>query len=223
MRKLLEKFGLKKSKKKMSVPPMNYRNLMRFLFQQRIYNMIHKLDGDVVECGLGHGTSLLGWCYLAHEEGTHRHVWGFDSFKGFPEPTEFDGLEKTKKKAGDWAVGSLNDMMKKLSMAGLAPEWLRIHLTLVEGFFQDSLVNYKGKEIALLFIDADLYDSYKTVLEQLYSKVQRGGIIAFDEYAGTLELHKWPGAKRAVDEFFADKNVEIQFDKHFCKYYVIKP
>jgi len=33
----------------------------------------------------------------------------------------------------------------------------------------------------------------------------------------------FPGAKQGIDEFFADKEIEILRDQSFGKYYVVKP
>jgi dTDP-rhamnose C3-O-methyltransferase len=38
-------------------------------------------------------------------------------------------------------------------------------------------------------------------LEALWPRVNRGGVVIFDEYG----IHDWPGETAAVDEFFADK------------------
>lgn len=80
-----------------------------------------------------------------------------------------------------------------------------------------------GKGIALLHIDADLYQSYLEALNILYAKVQPGGVIVFDEYMDGITHVNFPGAKTAIDEFFADKPFNIQRDKHYGKYYIIKP
>jgi hypothetical protein len=206
----------------LATPALTFANAARFLYQQRLFQRIGPLDGDVVECGVGKGVTLLMWAALCHEEAGQRRIWGFDSFEGFPEPTAEDDSER-KPRRGEWNVGTIRDMHKMLVGAGFADLWLRTRVTLVKGFFEESLAKYTGDEIALLHIDADLYESYKTVLEDLYGKVRPGGVIAFDEYMGSFEHHGFPGAKKAVDEFFADKDATIQRDEAFGKYFVVKP
>ena len=46
----------------------------------------------------------------------------------------------------------------------------------------------------------DLYQSYLDVLRQLWPRVRVGGVVAFDEY---FDVAAFPGAKAAIDEFFA--------------------
>ena len=91
-------------------------------------------------------------------------------------------------------------------------------MRLVKGFFDNTLSSYEGR-IALLHLDGDLYESYKVPLATLYDKVVRGGIIMFDEYADP----RWTGARKAIDEFFADKpEVVVPHAKCTWKYYVEK-
>ena len=205
----------------LGIPLMDRRNIGHFLYQQRLFNLIYDLDGDIVECGVGHGKSMLSWAYLSINEGSNRKIWGFDSFEGFPEPVEQDKSPRNPSK-GEWGGTSLPDMLTMLSNAGLEKFWLASQITLVKGFFEESLIKYTGEKIALLHLDVDLYSSYQVALESLYSRVVTGGIIAFDEYMGTKEHYKFPGAKKAIDEFFKGRKVNILRDPIWGKYYLIK-
>jgi len=40
---------------------------------------------------------------------------------------------------------------------------------------------------------------------------------------GTWEHYNFPGAKKAIDEYFSDLGVGILRDPAFGKYYVVKP
>lgn len=205
-----------------SPPTINLLNACRFLYQKRLMDIIRNLDGDIVECGVGVGQTLLYWAILAYDEGHNRRIWGFDSFEGFPEPGAEDASPRNPKK-GEWAVGSIRSIQDLLLQSGLAAEWVRSHVTLIKGFFEESLPKYTGSKIVLLHIDADLYRSYKAALEILYPKVVRQGVVAFDEYMGTWEHYYFPGAKKAIDEFFSGLDVEILRDPAFGKYYIVKP
>lgn len=59
---------------------------------------------------------------------------------------------------------------------------------------------------ALLHLDCDLYESHKLSLENLYGKIQPGGVIMFEEYGDT----RWPGASKAIDVFLSDKPEHVQ-------------
>ena len=64
-----------------------------------------------------------------------------------------------------------------------------------------------GVRFSLVHLDCDLYKPTRAVLQALWDKVTRGGVVIFDEYA----IADWPGETAAVDEFLADKpNVRLQ-------------
>ena len=95
------------------------------------------------------------------------------------------------------------------------------HITLIKGYFNQTLSNYTGKQIALLHIDCDLYDGYLTVLETFYHRVVKGGLILFDEY----DVKSFPGATKAVDSFLSkldDSDYKFIYDETISKYYVVK-
>ena len=65
-------------------------------------------------------------------------------------------------------------------------------------------------------------DSYLSVLKELYPRVTRDGIVIFDEYIKTDDLLAWPGAQKAIDEYFEEKKSLISRDKVTGRYYLIK-
>jgi hypothetical protein len=79
---------------------------------------------------------------------------------------------------------------------------------LVKGDILKTLPEYVERnpqlKISLLHLDTDIYEPSKIILEILYDKVVRGGVIVLDDY-GTFA-----GETKAVDDFFADKEVHIQ-------------
>lgn len=201
------------------VPMMALKNSKRLLYQQRLFNKISNIEGDVVECGVGWGVSFLLWATLCLDEAEGRSLYGFDSFEGFPVPTEEDHSPRMPRK-GQWSVATPESTLRLLHEVGFKQAWLNDHVSLIKGYFHNTLHLYQGKSIALLHIDVDLYDSYKVVLEALYDKVAPGGVIAFDEYLESEK--KWPGACKAIDEFFQDKPFTPIHDIKFNKYYFIK-
>jgi hypothetical protein len=110
-------------------------------------------------------------------------------------------------------------VLKVLEEGRVSAEFVRESVCLVRGYFEETLHQYDG-EIALLHLDCDLYESYSTCLNALYPKVRPGGIIVFDEY----EDNNFPGAKRAIDEFFRDKPEKpLMYQQYYyLKYYVMK-
>jgi hypothetical protein len=206
---------------KIPLPTFTAVQVGRFLFFKRLLDLLNDVEGDVVECGVGRGRSLLLLALLCREEEKGRQIWGFDSFEGLPEPSEEDASPRNPRK-GQYRA-DIAGVRALLQEAQLDDLYMRSKVTLVKGVFNESLHKYAGQGIALLHIDADLYQSYLDTLNILYDKVRPGGVIAFDEYMDGITHVNYPGAKQAIDEFFADKPFELRRDKHYGKYYVIKP
>lgn len=133
------------------------------------------------------GTFRGGSAYLIAKTCPNTTVHVFDTFNGMPETGMHDNHKK-----GDFAVNS-NDVIKYLQQL----KNIRIH----EGIFPATSAPVQDQQFSLVHIDVDIYQSVKNCLEFFYPRTAPGGIIISDDY-GTLSC---PGAKKAWDEFFADK------------------
>ena len=198
--------------------PLDYINAARFLYYYNLFKLTENVPGDVVECGVGHGRSFLDLAYSIRITGSSKSIWGFDSFEGFPPPTVEDASYHNVKEGG-YAVAE-KTVWERLYVYLKDDLFIRQRVILIKGFFEDTLDNDKLGKISLLSLDVDLYQSYKVCLEKLYPKISPGGIITFDEYL--RESLAFPGAMKAIDEFFSDKNDRFYKDKHYGKYYVVK-
>jgi predicted O-methyltransferase YrrM len=197
--------------------PRVYRgSLDRYLYFLDQLNKIRAIEGDIVECGVSIGHGALLFLLISEYLGVERTYYGFDSFAGFPDPVEKDEVTPITGK-GFWA--SPPEAVLRVLRDGRIPESkIRDRVRLSKGLFDETLPKFQGK-IALLHLDCDLYESYKIALTELYDKVSPGGVIMFDEYADA----RWPGARKAIDEFFADKREKpVPHFKCTWKYYVEK-
>ena len=81
-------------------------------------------------------------------------------------------------------------------------------MDLIEGDITETIPSYVKAnpelKISLLNLDTDIYEPAVTILEHLYPKITKGGILMLDDY-GTH-----PGETKAVDEYFKNKTVEIK-------------
>lgn len=210
--------------------PVGWMRQFRYLCE--LYGKLQGLPGDVVECGLGKGSTFSMLAYLAGTETNRaRKLWGFDSFEGWPQPTKWDRSPRNPQ-AGEWRVDQ-ETITNRLNESGICEEFPDLDIRIVRGFFNKSLPRFPARSIALLHIDADLYPGYRDALKYLYPKVIPGGVVAFDEYKefpedhggasygkGTIE--KWPGATKAIDDYFANRPETIQYHPETKKYYVVK-
>ena len=79
------------------------------------------------------------------------------------------------------------------------------------------LIKHPRMKISLLNLDVDLYEPSKVILENLYPRLSKGGVLILDDY------NVFPGETKAVDEFFNDKKIKIQqFKYRKTPAYVIK-
>jgi hypothetical protein len=192
----------------------------RLFYFQEMLERVRAAQGDVVECGVSIGHGILSFMMLGEMMGRDRRVWGFDSFEGFPVCTEADRKsDGTHQVRHGYYATPLRMVTQVLEDGRVSPSLIEKNLRTVKGYFDRTLGQYEGR-IAVLHLDCDLYESYRTCLAALYEKVVPGGVIMFDEY----EDDSFPGARRAVDEFFADKPERpAEYNRYlYRKYYVVK-
>ena len=203
----------------------------QFLYMSRRFEQIRGVPGDIFECGLGEGNTLAMLAFLIGSEGQRppRRLIGFDSFEGWPEPTEWDASPRNPKK-GEWTV-SRGMVEQRLTESKIREELADLKIEIIEGFLDKSLPEFVciRRQIALLHLDVDLYPGYKDGLKHLFPLVAVGGLVLFDEYR---EFHpedpnygnaeKWPGCTKAVDDYFANRPERLQYDPETKKYWVVK-
>ena len=158
------------------------------------------VPGDVAECGVFKGGSLTAIALYLRENRLAKHVYGLDSFQGFDgsvqKDIELGGAEDCEKRVGGFGATSLADVRAKL--AGLR---LLDTITLVPGYFADTLETLPSTRFSFVHLDCDIYESYKQTLQYFYPRMSPGGIILFDEYNDP----PWPGCNLAVDKFLVGK------------------
>lgn len=164
-----------------------------------------RIPGDVVECGVWRGGSMMAVARTLLREGdTERHLYLFDTFEGMTEPTEhdvsFEGkaaseMMRSAPRSGDresvWCVAS--DDVVRSAMQGTKYPGDRFHL--VKGRVEDTVPEQAPLRISLLRLDTDWYESTRHELEFLFPRLARGGILFIDDYG------HWKGARKAVDEY----------------------
>jgi hypothetical protein len=201
----------------------NYWQIKRLLYFKRLLDLVNSVDGDVVECGIGKGESFYLLCALTELDLKSRNIWGFDSFEGFPEPSVEDASPRAPQK-GDWKEDTIkiDDIYEMLQEGRIPTEFIEMRVNLVKGFFSESLPKFTGDHIALLHLDVDLYESYKQTLEYFWPKVSVGGVVLFDEYKQSGVETTFPGAAKAIDQFFGERKRSILYDPTVRRYYIVK-
>ena len=134
-----------------------------------------------------------------------KKIIAFDTFGAFPE-TSFDPdkavRERFIKAAGEQSI-SVDQMMQVLKH-----KQCDRFVELVPGDICETVPKYvqvnPQLKISLLNLDTDIYEPAVTILEHLYPRIEKGGVLILDDY-GTF-----PGETKAIDDYFKEKDVTIQ-------------
>jgi len=184
---------------------VNLRNLCEFTHtmvgRRRIDNVEQCLDviradnipGDLIETGVWRGgVTVFMRGYLAAYGMEGRSVWVADSFAGLPKPSvaQDEGYDFSEEKVPVLAV-SEEEVRSNFRRYGLLDDRVRF----LKGWFRDSLPMAPVKQLALLRLDGDLYESTMDALNALYAKLEPGGFLIVDDYGD------FQPCRCAVDEF----------------------
>ena len=182
------------------------------LSEDRMNNVYHtvksiidnKIPGDFVETGVWRGgASIFAALILKHFNETKRNVWVCDSFEGFPENKENDEINWSS--LNSWIKASQEDVIKNFEKFDV----LGTNIKFVKGFFADTMKTIEVKEIAVLRLDGDMYNSTMDCLNALYPKLNQGGFCIIDDYCPEI-----PECIRAVNDY-RDKHGIIESLIHF--------
>ncbi len=149
-----------------------------------------QVPGDLLEAGVWRGgASIFMRAVLKAQGDRTRCVWLADSFAGLP-PVNQATETAYEWKAGDMAV-SLEQVRENFARYGLLDDQVKF----LKGFFADTLPQAKIGPLAILRVDADLFESTNDVLAQLYPKLSAGGYAIFDDYQNL------PDCRKAIDQY----------------------
>jgi hypothetical protein len=168
----------------------------------------NEIIGDYVECGTYRGgLSALMLDHLISNK-LDKKLWVYDTFQGMSEPTDLDVSIKNEQALqtfhasknaetgfADWCKATIDIVHSTLNL--VSPEYLN-YTNLIVGKVEDTLQSENNipKNIALMRLDTDWYESTKIELEKFYHLLSIGGVVIIDDY------RLWQGQKLAVDEFF---------------------
>jgi O-methyltransferase len=177
------------------------------------------LPGNVAECGVWQGSTLIPTGLFVRRRGPAKRVMGFDSFQGLDQTVsrdvELGGDADPRKRVGGFSNTSYEAVAQRVRQFGLSGT-----VTLAPGYFQDTLPRHADSRFCFVHLDCVIYESYRQCLEFFFPRMVTGGIMLLDEYKDPT----WPGCTQAVDEFLtgkAERIIEIKSDNHL-KYYLRK-
>ena len=164
-----------------------------------------KVPGEIVECGVWRGGSMMLTALTLLAQGvSDRRLMLYDTFDGMTAPTVEDVEASTGALAGTllaalprddvyWALAPLDQVKANLASTGYPLD----RIEYIAGDVCATLPLRAPQPIALLRLDTDWYASTRAELEHLYAQLVPGGVLIVDDYG------HWEGSRRACDEFFA--------------------
>ena len=154
-----------------------------YFLYQCIINL-KNLNGEVAECGSFKGGTAYMFAKITKDK-----ISIFDTFEGMPDLiTEHD-----THKAGDLNDTSIEHVTNLLKNFN--------HLDIYQGFFSDTFKTLEDKKYKFVHCDADIYTSIMDVNNYFYDRMEKGGMIVYDDY----DWASTEGAQKAILDFFDDK------------------
>jgi O-methyltransferase len=155
-------------------------------FSYCLARSVSSLPGEVAEVGVYKGGTarMLAKIFGATSKSVHL----FDTFAGMPPVDPAKDLHR-ESDFGDVSLESVRAYLSDCSN-------VRLH----QGFFPATAGPIEGETFCFVHADVDIYRSVLDCCHFFYPRLVAGGVLIFDDYG----RNSCPGAKQAVDEFFAD-------------------
>jgi O-methyltransferase len=154
------------------------------------------VPGDLIETGVWRGGAciLMRGILKAYGE-TERKVWVADSFEGLPPPNPelYDADSGDRHHTITALAVSLEQVKANFSVYGL----LDTQVEFLKGWFRDTLPRAPIRELAVIRLDGDMYESTMDGLVNLYPRLSPGGFLIVDDYNAVR------GCKAAVHDYLA--------------------
>ena len=185
--------------------------LHKVICHYEIFKLSKKVPGEILEFGVFKGNSLIRFLSFRNLiDLKKKRVFGFDAFGSFPKQT----IKEDNKfaKDHDKLIGKgytskiIADSLKKKKIKNF--ELIKGDVIKTLPIFLKKKKNFK---ISFLHLDLDVYEPTKFVLNSLFSKVSKNGVILIDDY------DQVKGATKATNEFLkSNRKLKIRnlmFDK----------
>lgn len=190
--------------------------IAKFLTKYELFKKILHVNGSIIECGTLHGAGTLAWAKFSaiFEPANHtRKVFSFDTFEGFPSVHEKDTKTGTYNELNKGGLSgsseeSIAEAIRVFDMNRSISHVPKVRL--VKGDILETADKFLEENpqlvVALLYLDFDLYEPTKKVLEVFVPRMPKGAVIAFDQ----LNAEIFPGETQAVDEVIGLSNFRIE-------------
>lgn len=165
------------------------------VYQTLRYLAANAIPGDLVECGCFLGGVAIFMGALRNRLGlSEKRIYLYDTFDGPPLGTRGTRIATGETEIRRRTLPNYEEAVRENVREALGT---LDGFTLVAGKVEETLPRSVHRELALIRLDTDYYESTRIELETLYPKLVRGGALIVDDY-GIYEE-----ARRATDEYLA--------------------
>lgn len=172
----------------------NFHSIDRKYTVKQFLQLTKNVEGDTAECGSykGHTSSLICEFIRDFNPGKKEHHI-FDSFDGLSKPLKEDGAY--------WKRGDLTTS-EDICRATLSEfKFVKFY----KGWIPERFPDVADRNFSFIHIDVDLYQPTLDSIAFFYERLNKGGVMMCDDYG----FNTCPGAKKAMDDFFADKKESV--------------
>jgi O-methyltransferase len=183
----------------------------RFCIESAINDAI---PGDIIETGVWRGgTSIFMRGVLKAHQIEDRTVWCADSFEGLPAPApeKYPADADLHLEQYSLLAVDVNTVRRNFARYDLLDAQVRF----LVGWFKDTLPEAPIKELSVMRLDGDLYESTMQALDALYPRLSIGGYCIIDDY-GNIDA-----CKEAVHDYRRSHQItdEILDVDGYCVYW----
>lgn len=181
--------------------------ISKLLAHYELFKMIKDIPGEIVECGVFKGASFCRFATFREIFGNifSKKIIGFDTFGKFPDAKFTDDINALKDQI---SIDGNYSIKKEQLESALEHKGINKNIELIQGDITKTIPEYVSThpelKISLLNLDVDIYEPSVTVLDNLFPRISKGGILILDDYT------TFPGETKAVDDYFKDKNITIK-------------
>ena len=185
------------------------------LYKAVEYIVDNDIPGDIAECGVWRGGScMLAALTLTRLGSEDRTLYLYDTFAGMTTPTERDinwegqpAMEQWRRSdrgaVNEWCYGALADVQKNMGSTGYPPDRIRY----VTGPVEQTIPGTMPRQLALLRLDTDWFESTYHTMQHLYPVLVGNGVLIIDDYG------HWEGAREAIDRYVAEANAPLLLNR----------
>jgi hypothetical protein len=185
-----------------------------FLVKYELLKMIIDIPGSIFEFGVFNGQGLMSFAQISailEPNNVSRRIFGFDTFSGFSGVCQEDLPDGDLMREGGYFIDSYQRLIKAIDLFDKNRFIGHVQkVALIPGDVTTTLDQFFTENPhvipTLVYLDMDIYQPTKHVLQRILNRMPKGGVVAFDE----LNHPSYPGETTAFLEVFNANNIKLK-------------